>query len=339
VVNATIAVEDEGSGEPRKIAKLLTSSDGSFSLSVPYLTGKQGFLKGDQQRYEQAAACFRESLQISRTMGWRDLEATVVGNLGRLTHLQGDWTTAKQRYTEALRLFPEVGRIRRAVATQNNLCLIALQEGNLEAARRWSTEALQGERELGDKLRIAWALGTAGDVALRTGALEESQRLIEESLILARDLDARRQISQALVTLWDIARRMGRLDEARKRLREAVRLARDGGHIFTELDSLRNVASLAESEGQEARAVRLKAAETAERARAHLPPDAFYLTAGEEMSARLRASLGEEQFAIAWAEGEHMTLEEALAHALDEHATVRAKDSASDRIVSSQHPG
>lgn len=138
--------------------------------------------------------------------------------------------------------------------------------------------------------------------------------------MLAWELDALRQISQALATRGDIATRLGRLDEARERLGESARLARDGGHIFTELHCLRNVASLADAEGQEERAVRLKAAELAERARTHLAPDTFYLRAGEELCARLRGSLGEERFGQVWTEGEGTSLEDALAYALDEHA-------------------
>jgi predicted ATPase/Tfp pilus assembly protein PilF len=297
----------------------MASAAGDYQTRAHALN-RLGVVHADQREFEQASTGFDESLRLARELGMFELQGIVLNNLGALAGNQEDVKTASRRYQEALIIYTGLEMTNSMCLTQINLGWIALREGNLEEAETWFHESLIAAEELNDGGRMVAAFDGKGRAALQSGRLDEAERYFQESLRLAKQLNAKRGIATALVNLGDVSRRTGRLDGARDTLRAGLELARELAHVEDELEALDCMTSLAYDEGRHDRAVRLKAAELAERERAHVAPDLLVARSGQALCQRLRVSLGDAAFSQAWTQGESMSLEEALAYALGAEA-------------------
>src|SRR5262249_39958780 len=112
---------------------------------------------------------------------------------------------------------------------------------------------------------------------------------------------------------------------ARAHYCKALRLHQDGEHPRGTIGTLEQMAiTIFEAQStptkQEAEwAARLIGAAETQRKVHHFPPSGRRLLHNDPL-AHIRATLGEEAFATAWAEGSAMTLEEAVEFALQEKA-------------------
>ena len=285
-------------------------------LTRAHTLNRLGVIYSDQRSFEPASRCFDESLEVARELGTRELQGIVLNNLGALAGNREDREAASRRYREALVIYTELEMTDAMCVTQINLGWIALREGNVQEAEGWFNESLVAAQRLGDNGRVMAALEGHGRVAVQSSRLDDAERYFQESLSLARELSAQRSIAIALVSLGDVSRRKGDIDQAREHLCEGLALTRELGRVEDELEALDCTASLACAEGRHERAARLKAAELAERERAHITPDLLVAKAGRSLCQSLRASLGDAAFAQAWTEGETMSLHEALTYAL-----------------------
>jgi len=100
-------------------------------------------------------------------------------------------------------------------------------------------------------------------------------------------------------------------------LEESLMLFRELGSQWGIANALEELAKLAGVKGQRERAVRLLGAAESLReaigAPMYLPERSDY----EQIVTELRSALGDEAFAVAWEEGRTMTLEQAIAYALE----------------------
>ena len=117
---------------------------------------------------------------------------------------------------------------------------------------------------------------------------------------------------------------------ARARLTEALTVLRDGGQVWGIPSRLQELAWVAQAQGQPERAARLWGAGAAQYqallgrpvpAAQRLSSDALTLglptTTREQAAEAIRVQLGEAGYAAAWAEGQAMPLEQAIAYALE----------------------
>lgn len=171
-------------------------------------------------------------------------------------------------------------------------------------------------RDLGDAWGCAGSLQFLGMVTWRQGDAVAARALIEESLALSRTVEDKWRTAMALNTLGDIAGLMNDLREAASIHGASLALWWELGqrpHIA--LDLLRN-AALARKQGAPTHAARLlAAANNLLRVRRWPPLPADQASLDREV-ALVRAMLGEEAFATAWAVGQALQLEQAVAEAL-----------------------
>jgi len=133
------------------------------------------------------------------------------------------------------------------------------------------------KRELGDKEGIATSFSGLGVLAYYQGDYAQARALHEESLAIRRELGDRRGIAECLEGLAKVACTQGRSGQA--------------ALLFGAAEALRQAIQ------------------------APLPPNerADY----ERHVAATRSGLSEAAFAAAWAHGQAMTLEQAIAYALE----------------------
>jgi hypothetical protein len=146
--------------------------------------------------------------------------------------------------------------------------------------------------------------------------VEEVVTLAVEALAIFRELGDRFHEGWALWTLGNSARRLGRFHEARGRLAEGLAIFRDAGDVSGMVGMLGGFTDLAVAEGDAGRALRLAAAAAASSISSETGISAR-LGNSEERQRLAEMCADDAEAARRWAEGQAMSLEEAVAYALD----------------------
>jgi tetratricopeptide (TPR) repeat protein len=198
----------------------------------------------------------------------------------------------------------------------------AHEEGDpLGAARRYA-EAEALARPAGDIHVLAHIVGNQAWLARRQGDYPLARRLWEEALALRAAQRDRRGISDDLRCLGSLALAEGDSAAARARLTEALTVLQDAGHVWSMPRLLRGLAQVAAAQGQLRRAARLwGAGEAHYQAITGRPPPAdrrLVPDPATESLRALRAMMDEEALSDAWAAGQEMSLEQAVAYALED---------------------
>ncbi|MDQ5854093.1 MAG: hypothetical protein M3380_18890, partial [Chloroflexota bacterium] len=113
----------------------------------------------------------------------------------------------------------------------------------------------------------------------------------------------------------------GDSDHATRRYRESLAGFRELGAKWDCAAGMEGLAAVAGAQGNAARAVRLWSAAGAIREAIGAPLPPVDRPHQETALARLRTALGATTFAARWAEGRALTLEQAIAYALEPSAT------------------
>lgn len=268
-----------------------------------YSLNSMGGVAFAQNDYESARSLYEESLAIRRGLGDRWGIAGSLNNLGTVAFSQKDYREARSLGEESLALLRELGDRSGTAHALNNLGMVAYAHEDYEAARSLHEESLAMRRALGDRLGIASSLHLLGDVAVKHRDYRSARSLYQEGLAMRHELGDR----------WGIA---GLLEALASLTCEAHGERDDSGGAGT-AERFSGQATVDPSSPWR-RAARLFGA-----AEAFRESIGISLHADEEEDhcrdvARARGMLGEEAFAAAWAEGRAMTLERAIADALDD---------------------
>jgi predicted ATPase len=277
---------------------------------------QHGLMAHDQGDYDRARALCEESLRLYREIGDKWGIASSLWNLGRVMQNQGNYEQATALYDETLIVWQESGDKRGMAFALNQQGLMAQYQGDYDRARALSEKSLLLFRELGDKWGVAKSLFYLGRVAQRQGDYDQAVVLLEESLELFPKLGDKKNRALSLIALGNIAFEQGNYGRTAALGAQSLRLCRDLGYKWGMAAGLEVLAAVAGVQSQSERAARLFGAAMALREiiGATLPPDEH--PAYERTLAATRAQLDEATFAAAWAEGQAMSLEQAITMAL-----------------------
>jgi predicted ATPase len=236
-----------------------------------------GSLARDQGNYPCAVALYTESLTLYRELGDKGGIAAMLRHLGNLAFLQGHTTQAEALLAESLSLFQEMGDKLGIATSLTYLGEMARFQGHYLRAALLYTESLELYRNVGDRSSIAAVLHNLGHVALQQGDEESANKLIAESLILSQELGDKLLLGGCLVGLAGVISIQGHPEQAVRLFGAAETLFEGAGGNVYPVDRAEYDRTLA----------------------------------------AIRARLDEATFAQAWAEGQALTLEQAIAYALN----------------------
>jgi non-specific serine/threonine protein kinase len=228
-------------------------------------------------------------------------------------------TAADARFAESLALCRALGDRPGEARALHLLGHVALDRGDYVAAGGCFAADLALSRGLGDWSQIANALYGLGDVAYARADPAAARRQYEESLAAARRAGPGRfEEAVVLRRLGVLAEDAGDLATARQRYVASGLLIRATGSRWPLPEALECLAGLAAAAGAPARALRLAAA--AERLRQSMgtPRSPAEETRLQRRLTQAREALSREARAGAWAEGQAMPLEQAVADALED---------------------
>jgi len=257
-----------------------------------------GLLAAKQGDYERALSLSGASLAHYQELGDKAGIARVLNDMGEAARKQGDYEQALPLYEKSLALRRELGHKAGVAAVLNNLGAVASAQGDYQKAISLYEESLALERELGNKEGIAVSLANLGGVALDQGDIAQALTLYKEGLTLGWELGYKDFITYCLEELVKIAVKQGCMQSE-----QIAHMARSdtAGHI----------------EEHFVRAARLWGAAEALRTKLGtlIPPSSY--ADYEHHVAMARAHLNEETFAQALQDGRSMSLEQAIAYALE----------------------
>ncbi len=306
-------------------------------------------------QYARAATASEESLHLFRELGDKAGIAVSLGRLGNVAFRQGNYAQAITFTQEGITLLNEMGNERDTSAALALLGLIATYQGNYVQATAWLEKSLtlgrdafgaaytlnclgfsaycQGEleraetvwreglaqhREQEEKLGVAFALIGLGLVAHKRGEYESATHHLDEALLLAKNGGDRREVAMALNGLGWVAHAQGDAPRAATLFTKSLTQYKETGDRQGVLEVFEGLAHLSTTHQPERAARLFGAAETLREALgAPLPP--VERSACGQAIASLRAALGEEGLAAAWAAGRTMAaeaMEPATAYAL-----------------------
>ena len=279
-----------------------------------------GLLAHEQGDYAAARSLYEESLAIRRELGDKRGIAISLNSLGHVVREQGEYAKARSFYGESLAIRRELGDKRGIAVSLNNLGNVAHDQGDYAAARSLYGESLAIKRELGDKRGIAISLNSLAEVVCEQGDYAKACSLYEKSLAIKRELGDKRGIAVSLDGLGLVARHQGDYVAARSLHGESLAIFRELGYRWGVLAVLEGFVALAAAQGQPERALRLAGAAAALREAIGAPLPPTYQAELERHLETAQQALGEQASATALADGRAMTMEQAIAYALEEAA-------------------
>jgi predicted ATPase/DNA-binding SARP family transcriptional activator len=236
---------------------------------------------------------------------------------GLLANTQGDHIQAVRWLELGLESYRAADDLAGAVRALTTLGGVAYDQGDLREARERWQQSLAQARAVGDPGEIVRALGNLGEAHYHLGELERAAALHVEALALAQQLGRANLVAFQLGDLGNVARRQGDLERATALHRQALELKRALGARRQIAITLEDLAAVAAAEGNATRAARLLGAAAAIRAEIGTPQAIPERNATEQAVAEVRAALGEQAWSAAFSDGLLLSVNQAIAYALE----------------------
>jgi tetratricopeptide (TPR) repeat protein len=262
-----------------------------------------------------AAALYEQALALYRELGDTAGSAKVLNCLGTLVADRKEYPRAMALCEESLALYRELGDLHGMIWGLVRCGMVA-RWIDIGRAAALVAEGLALCRELGNKTDTAFTLVISGDVAQAQGNYREATMFLEEALALCREIGNNLYTAWALDNLGDIALYHGNAVQAVAFFENSLSLFRGVGYKEGIAQCLKGFGGVAYAAGQAVRAARLCGAAEALQEAIVTPMDPADRAHFDRTVAAARAQLDDATFAAAWAAGQSLTIEQAIAEAL-----------------------
>jgi tetratricopeptide (TPR) repeat protein len=263
-----------------------------------------------------AQAFYEASLSIYRESGDTAAIAWTLHRLGLTIAERGDTERGLALCQESIALSRSLGDERCLAYALQTACNVARMAGERDRPEVYAEEALALCRASGNQLLTPYPLRQLMTMALTRGDDARARALGEECLALAREIEDPHAIVSVHTDLLRLARRQHDLAETEARGREGLSVLHRIGANQYAAAMLEIMAWAAAERGQPERAAVVLGVASASRQASGAVRDVLDRSAYDETLAATRAAAGDERFAAAWARGQSLSLNEAIAAAL-----------------------
>ena len=289
----------QGGGSVRARATALLNLAGMASVLTEYALATR--------LYDECLACFRA---LDDRVG---IASTLLAQ-GRNLRKQGDYGRATLLDEESLALFQTLqdrGGVADALLSLGD---VALDQGDLDRAQLRFGEAKALYLELGSPDGVAWASFSLGLTAHAAGDEVEARRLLEESLAQLHGVDNHGGFALVFQSLGYVAHVQGEIERAADLFRKSIPLAVSPKTLS---DTFAGLVGVAAKSGQWKRAACLGGSVAAMLTAGEFTLSPIARARYDQDVAAARAQLDKTTFEAAWAEGKAMSLEQAIAFAME----------------------
>jgi predicted ATPase/class 3 adenylate cyclase len=337
------------------LAQLLGRYNESNPLRVRALAIQSQCVVNTEGNFNEAHLLAEKSLQMARSLSDKQSEAFSLSILGGFTLLQGsvgeaiplleqslalyralgdklgqastiDWLSINnsdlERATayarEGLGLCRELGDLAGIASILTTLARLTYSRGDFSSPGPWLEEVLSIARQLGDPVREEEALITYGTLAYWQGDYQRARSLYEQGISLGEKIGYYYQNLWAHIYRAYAILRQGDIPKARGLFEDGIRGMQKADLVIGLVFALEGVASLSLSQGETQSAMRLFAWADVMRAKMGDPRPPVEQASVERDLTVIHSKLNNSDFARLWAEGQSMTVDEAVALALQE---------------------
>lgn len=274
-----------------------------------------GHLARDRGDHERAERFYEQALELRRELGEQRAIALTLNNLGVIAQFRGDYGRATTLHEESLDIFRSLGDEQGIGLTLLTLGVMAHLRAEIGQATEWYEEALELFRRLGDRHGVAASLTNLGNLASARGDHAAAEAYYGASLELFRSVGEQREVAACLRNLAGVARDRGDHLRAATLCHEGLAVAAELGDRWGLAAGLALAARILAAAGHAEQAIMLFGAATTAREEADGGPAVTLGKTHDETVAALKAAVGPDRFAAAWASGRAMTPTEAIAFA------------------------
>jgi predicted ATPase len=337
------------------LAQLLAHDDSASPLHSRALAIQSQCIGNTEGNFGKAHRLAEESLEMARSLGDRQGEAFSLSILGGFILLQGSVGEAIPLLEQSLAIYRESGD---KVGQASAIDWLAINNPNLQRATAYARDGLALCRELGDLTGVASILTTLSRLTYCQGDFSSPVPWLEEVLSIARQLGDQVREDEALITYGTLVYWQGDYPRARSLYEEGIRLGEKIGYHYQNLwahiylgyalmregdlqtarqffasgirgmqkadlviglvFALEGLASLHVKNGKAGRSASLFAFADAMRKKMADPRPPIEKDSVERDLETIRSTLSDSDFQRLTVDGQVMTLEDALALAMDD---------------------
>jgi predicted ATPase/DNA-binding CsgD family transcriptional regulator len=303
--------------EGRTALERALTIEGDVDLSVKAAaTHFLGNLALDLNEFAAAGSRFRESLALWQRLDHQDGIARSLNSLGLIGWNTGDYRSASNHFQDALAIWTAIGDSPGIAMAQHNLGNLTATEGAYPIARSHHELALALHRQQGNADGIAYSLWAIATVALLEGETAKAENIFRESIAIFSELGDRQGEAYVLRGLARVSQRTGNDAETLRLFHEVLALRQSLGERNEVIECLEEIAAVLTRQGRIEQAVRLLGAADAHRAAISLAPWLAEQQEAEQTLTLARRAISQAAFAEAWAAGQRLTFDQAMAEAL-----------------------
>jgi len=267
-------------------------------------------------------AAANQSVQLARPLGDARVLSFALAVQALANVYWGDAHLARAAAEEAQALARPLHDMESLLMALGALVVVLLTfDHQPAAAGALAAEGLALAREQGDPWVIAQLTLGLGRFAVAAGDLPQSRAYVEEAIARFEQVGDVSQVNHARSDLAHVLQRHGELRPAMELYRQTLRDWQHMGHRGAVAQQLESLAFVAIELGQGARAARLLGAAEALRDLSGAVRLTQLHDEYEQALAALRAQLPAAELEASWAGGRAMTMDEAVAYAMDETTT------------------
>jgi predicted ATPase/class 3 adenylate cyclase len=284
-----------------------------LGLGLAASLGRYWYVRG----YLREGRAWLEKALANSDKGVTSDRANASRYLAVMCSVQGDREGARIAATVSRDLYESLGD-EAGVARALDILAQALEDGgDLAAARATYGQALESYERAGDERGAASARGNLGMLLLLMEEASEARIVISQSLRTFESVDDKEGVATSLLNLAWVALASGSTVEARALMYKSVRLVRDLRHSDLIHSCLEGLAALAVAEGRPDRGAMLLGFSMAYAVKLGLNLFSYESHIHDQLTATVRAIVGEAAWRSLAAAGVHMSLEAAFELSVD----------------------
>jgi tetratricopeptide (TPR) repeat protein len=276
-----------------------------------------GFLAINEGRFQEGQVYLEENLALRQKIDDLDGMGTALLQLGSIAYIQGKIEDAEKAFADSLDCFHKVGNMRFVSEALFSQAMLAFSERDFERATEICEQAIAIGQDTRERSIVAVGIFRLGRVSMAQGNYDLAIKQYQEVMEIAQETGFKPLLAMASFGLAVAAVSQRRYPEAYAYLKEASEYWLEVHDYYDSGFSLMIMAELAYGLNEIRTAAQLIGA-----AEHILPSSAFRMLSPVEadeyyrVQQAVRETLGEAEYQQAWAEGQEMTLEQALNLAL-----------------------
>jgi hypothetical protein len=267
--------------------------------------------------FPRATQLHERQLELARRIGDRMGVSATLWGLAAIARDTGDFERANALYAENLALIRELGSTLHVGQTLADWGIALAYQGHAAGAEACLREVLEIGRRPGTATMYGQAVAELTDVALLRGDLVAARAWAEEALSYARRINRQWPIANALAKLGRVALALGDALWAYSLWHESLELFYAQADRRYVLSAIEGLAHAAQQRGADEHAARMLGAAALWRDTLGIPLPPADQPGRDRLLARLRATLGDEPLERCLQDGRALTLEAAVARALE----------------------